>query len=857
MTDQFQEPPRAIIRARPVRVAYLLTDCEHAHLMLDGIIARSLGLWGGRYSLICPCNEGYPRASYLPWLREFDPDIIYSFIDLAEDNLRRIREDFGPAYFIRHREVIEGEPTSEDFSVGLPMRPLASLSTTLQYARAFPVSAPQPIRVVDYLPGQPNDRFIDDNFGSFYHTYGLWPIPPNLMDAVKPLAIASKGILSASGLASRYEGDTVPSAAALLRFMAENRNTFGLAQLAADATPRIEIRENYTSAFTLLVGDTFADRVAFWNLRSRDPVFLGREPTSLIVSPSRLDDVEFFDALVEFLKKRNGVPRNSGTPWVQLCSTSLPTETLAALQQRLSSADRWNGYTVGARITLDSIAPSEKVLENAQYLVTGGFFERAPEWKEFSALGDKIHPPAMLPRHIAFVQSGSLATSGAWALDVRIERQESHSRYSNVRHDWFFPRRLRFHRAFLDFYEAKSEGHEYRHTRATVRGFLSLFAGFKEELPTIIIPNDEGAFRFSMLKGDSWPPFRSLDRWERPRGPFAWVQPSDKGRYLIGTLRMFGGLQNAASVLLHKYWRTVFEELGGAIGTARREQIKQSFKKKIRAVSTQPAQWDEDTWERIASLVASEAHQVRIPQQSLSFDELLRRHEPFLESEQQVLKETGADDPDYWMRRARRSLSEGVQRRCARRIMFQGYKWRCDTCFSTNWNDIGALRPELECSVCGAAKLPPVDEPWSFRLNGFLQDAMREHGILALLWCLVTLESHALKTFFFLGPHNLWKEPPENEGTPHDNEADLICVLDGRVHLCEVKSSAREIALPSLVEVAKRLRPDVVTLAVMDGLSGRLTSKMEELKEALADTQIEGQLLTLLDNPDWKNAYLP
>jgi hypothetical protein len=60
-----------------------------------------------------------------------------------------------------------------------------------------------------------------------------------------------------------------------------------------------------------------------------------------------------------------------------------------------------------------------------------------------------------------------------------------------------------------------------------------------------------------------------------------------------------------------------------------------------------------------------------------------------------------------------------------------------------------------------------------------------------------------------------------------------------------------------LVEVAKRLRPDVVTLAVMDGPTGRLTAKMEELKEALAGTEIETELLTLLDNPQWEDAYLP
>src|SRR5438128_10993099 len=112
MADQAQEQPRAFIRARPIRVAYLLADGEHAHFMLDGIFAESVARWGGRYSLVCPCHDGYPRASYLPWLRAFDPDVIYSFIDLTEENLRRIREELGPAYLLRHRENFKAEPTA-------------------------------------------------------------------------------------------------------------------------------------------------------------------------------------------------------------------------------------------------------------------------------------------------------------------------------------------------------------------------------------------------------------------------------------------------------------------------------------------------------------------------------------------------------------------------------------------------------------------------------------------------------------------------------------------------------------------------------------------------------------------------
>jgi hypothetical protein len=537
------ESARAFIRARPIRVAYLLDDNDYAHLTLDGIFAQSIAQWGGRYSLICPCECGYPRASYLPWLTAFDPDIIYSFIDLSDKNLQIIRETFGPAYLVRHHNDFKDEIIARDFRVRLPIAPLTALSSTLQYTRAFPASAPQPVRIVDYLPGQPHDPFIDDNFGTFYGSYGRWPIPQNLADAVKPIAVASEELLNSPNRGRRYDGETVPDAAGLLRFMAANGNTYGLTQIAADAAPHMEINGSYDKAFSLIVGDTFADRVVFWNLRSRVPAFIGREPTTLIVSPARLENVDFVASLSEFLQKRNGVPHNSGPPWVRLCSTSVTTEQLTAVRERLTRIDKWSGYEVAPPMTIDSIAPSENALRHAHHLVSGGFFEGTPDWKEFSATGEKTQPPAAVPKHISHVQGRNYATTGSWGLDVAIERQENHSHYSNIRHLWFFPRRLRFHQAFLPYYEAKYEGREYRHTRATTKGSLSLFAGFGEELPAINLPSDETVFRYAMQRGDTWPPFRREDSWQNPHGPFAWVQPSDKGRYLIGALRMFDGMR--------------------------------------------------------------------------------------------------------------------------------------------------------------------------------------------------------------------------------------------------------------------------------------------------------------------------
>ncbi|NVO15855.1 MAG: hypothetical protein HXX10_17615 [Rhodoplanes sp.] len=857
MTDEQLEAAKGYIRPRPIRVAFFVADGDHSHLKLDGIFAESMSRWGGRYSLICPCENGYPCDSYIPWLTAFDPDIIYSFVDLSDEGLLKIRESFGPAYLVRHAEDIKGEPTARDFRVALPISTLTSLSTTLQYARAFPASAPQPIRLVDYLPASERDHFIDDNFGTFYGSYGRWPIPPNLADAVKPLAVVSDQVLNKPNRGRRYADETVGDATALLHYLATHPNTFGLAQVAADAAPRIELRDRYENAFMLVVGESFADRVVFWNLRSRDPAFLGREPTTLIVAPARLEDPEFFTALVAFLKRRNGVPRDSGTPWVELCSTSVPEGELTAIGERFRAADNWNSYHVTKPITLDSITPSAKALERPLHLITGGFFERGVQWKEFPATGQQVRPPMVEPSHIEHVQSKNFAVDGSWAMDVRFERQENHSRFSNIRHQWHFPRRLRFHQAFLGYHEAKDQGREYRHTRTTGEGTLTLFAGLGEQPPVIALPNDETAFRYAMQRGDTWPPFRRFDKWEAPTGPFEWAQPSDKGRYLIGALRMFGGIQEAGAVLLHSYWRAVFDELGGSIGPIRREQVRDKIKKKVRAVRTPPGDWNDDTWDRLTALVASEAHQMRLPQQALSYDMLLKRHDRFLATEQEILAKKKADKPEKWIARAKRSLRNGVQNRCAQKVLFQGYQWRCDTCFNTNWNDIGALEPELVCSICGAREPAPVDRPWSFKLNGFLKDALREHGLTALVWCLITLEGNARETFFYLGPHELWKSYPKDEKTPPEHEADLICVVDGIVHLCEVKSSGRDIGLTSLVEVAMRLRPDVVTLAVMEPPSKRLNATLEELKRMLNGSGIGATLLTLRPDDRENDAYLP
>ena len=105
----------------------------------------------------------------------------------------------------------------------------------------------------------------------------------------------------------------------------------GLAQLAAASAPRIEVGDRHREALSLIVGDTFADRVLFWNDRSLMPTYLERDFTTLIVSPQRLEDEQFFNALVSFIKARNSIKRSHANPRVDINSVSVSKHELVAL----------------------------------------------------------------------------------------------------------------------------------------------------------------------------------------------------------------------------------------------------------------------------------------------------------------------------------------------------------------------------------------------------------------------------------------------------------------------------------------------------------------------------------------------
>ena len=843
---------RCYVRPRPTRVAYLVDENEYSDGILDQVFAECFSRWGGRYSLVVPCEGGKPRSVYMPWLAVYDPDVVYVYGDIDDVIIADLHERLGPAHLTRH-EVYDGQPqTPSNFRPKLPLNCLTSLSLVPHYARVHPTSAPRPRFIVDYGPDYAGDRFVDDNFGTAWGSFLSSPLPGDLADALQAITLVPRELDPRLGI--RLKGETVHDVASLLHAMAKNRRSLGLAQLAADSTPRIEVGSGVAESLSMVVGDRFADRILYWNLRSLMPTYLDGF-TTLIVSPSRLEDGELFAALVDFLDARNDVHPTNGSRSVELLSVSLGTEELKEVQERFKSSGLASMCRVGKQMTLDSAVPGPKTLNRASQLTMGHPLDRVFRWSEFSVTGNELRPPEVFPDHLEGTHPRSPAAQGLWALDLDIERRNNLAWADNISHRWRLPRRLRMHGAFFEPYRGSMGRLWYSgRSRSSREGFLTVFGGFGERVPPVIsIPDDETAFRHALERGQDWPPASRRDRQKPISGPYEKTRPSDKGRYLLGALELFGGMQEAGSVLLHPYWKTVLARLGGAVGAERHGEIERTLKKRFRSGTVS----GEDDWGRLVKLVSQEAQRVRMPLRTLNFDDLSREFEPFLEEERRQLKEHRVEDPEEWLIHSKRSLPESVMRLCSRSVLYQGYELQCPRCLHPNWKAIGELRPEVTCEVCGAHQIIPVNKPWDFRLNGFLREGLKEHGLLALVWCLMKLERRTRETFSFLGPSELFIDYPERDGIGPDNEADLVCIADGKVFLCEVKNSAREIRLGPLVDVATRMRPDRVILAVFGSKTNRLKSKADELAQALTDTGVSSELMTLEDGDLDRLSILP
>jgi hypothetical protein len=834
-------------RPRPLRVAFLIEDGEHAGLTLDGVFADCYNRWGGRFSLIAPCSNQRISPSYWPWLEAYDPDIVYSYVPLSRADVLEVHERLSPARYIFHEMGRDPRLDVFGFKPSYNFSPLSSLSVIFRLARYSPATREGvPVKIIDSWFTEKPSRFLTDNFGTYHQSRGGSVYPSDAAAAASLLTIVSPEMQADRQRGVPRDLNAIPTEMAAFTEFA-NRRATSLSLASTLFAPKLDIRwGRWSGSFNLVVGDGFFDRILFWNARLLIPAWLDTDLCCLRVGLGELREPDFLAVLGNLLKRRNHVNGGTGGPsQLTVRSASLDADQLAEANRLVLSTNPWGAVTTEAVAALDDIVPATDALQAARESNRfGGELFPRPEWTRFMWSPPTARPPAILPDHLTDAPVRQVFTEGYWCADFIFQYDGPGPHFADENR-WVLPRRWRMAGAFKP-----SLVDDRRHaippaTRRSRDGNLAMFVSADHPVETIKVPTAYEAMQQALAVDGAWAEPNDEHGRVHPPNKAVWIHPSNEARYLTGVLGMTSGLRRASCFLLHPFLRENFAKLGGT-PNLRPDKVTPTVNR-LQKRARREAAFDlrsEGERQVLADLIVKAARTLKRPMDFIRYDDLKASWKTYREAywaahPQQCHANSDVD----WDAHEEESLDACLVELRREQMMFQGHQWTCPKCHHRNWVDLGALSSQLPCEVCKRPTQAPVNIQWLFRPNEFLIESLRDRSVLSLIWVLSALCNRSRRSLIFVEP-TWFGFTRESEAV--DAEADLLVLLDGEAMLCEVKSSwhaLRPTHIKDFVALASRLRPDTALLAVMEAGPGP-AADLAAARAQLAAEGIKFELLT-------------
>lgn len=835
-------------RLRPLRIAFLVDPELNSDLVLDGVFANCYSRWGGRFSLIVPCRIGEIVPEYWPWLLRFDPDVVYSYVRLEDAAVLEIHERIAPADYVFHREVKEDNPRPSAFSPSMSLTALSSMSTIFRLARHSPVADGPKVKVLDSWPTEKPTRFLTDNLGTYGASVESRMYPNDAKSVSGLMTIVSDEYFEDRRLGVPKDLDRVPNESSALREFISGRVT-SMSLLSALFAPRLEIRDyRWSGGFNLVIGDTFEDRMLFWNARLLIPTYLDTDLCCLRITMDHIQDPEMLSLLTDLINRRNYVTDGAGgQAQLVIRSASHCEDQLIEAMAILRKSKVWSAFGHIEVVPGGHVIP-EIGDEHTGVLLTDGATQ-THGWQTFSWQFPHATPPVRTPEHLNDAPAGQRFTLGIWALDLALQYDSNAPRLSRA-NIWMLPKRWRLSNAFITRSRTQVLIQNILHTRTEGQGYLSVFPSVNNVLESVTVPTLEQALRNAFcLPSTPWRIDVGDPPW--PQEKASWMQPSNESSYLLGVLGMTGDLATAMDLLLRPFFVEMFASLGGTpnLNDADTAPIEKALS---RRASARPdfSLRNEDDIRALATLALKAAQNLKTPKTHVTLQKLqadwdahLQRQWPEEKKSMTHLSEAEVEE-EY--DRLRLSLEGKLSMMRDRRMLFQGYSWTCQSCRHKNWSDFQHLQASLTCDICRKHTQLPISVPWHFRPNEFLIESLRYRSVLSVIWVLAALRGRALKSFMYVGSTSFGFS---HDGYAPDAEMDLLAIVDGRSIMCEVKTSWRSLRPNDLIgfaELALKFRPDIAMLAVMKG-EQKMQAQIQELREKLNAAGIEFQLLTESD----------
>jgi hypothetical protein len=295
---------------RPIRSAFLVPTQEtvNNHWILDAVFCEAYSRWGGRQSLLVPYGQDDQPLDnrFTDWLEKYDPDYIYSYIRLTNQQILDLDKLCSPIVFRQHKLRGDKPTRWRDYTpqTTYGIRPVASLSTisSPHTRQIISNSESGPKRILTQRLPVDENRFFADNFGVSHHT--------------STVTYGNKGVYETLCYCAddtpenEYVGDhRISDEIELLSTIAtSNLRTFSeLSAMHGNGTEH-PWEYQYQSAMNLFIGTKVIDRINFWNSRHFMGHYEANAYTSLIVAPKQFDSQDSVTAET-FVRVAMGRPK--------------------------------------------------------------------------------------------------------------------------------------------------------------------------------------------------------------------------------------------------------------------------------------------------------------------------------------------------------------------------------------------------------------------------------------------------------------------------------------------------------------------------------------------------------------------
>lgn len=518
MTDQAEVKPFAVLsRARSCRVAFLIDPDACPPELIDALFETNYSFWGGRFNPIIPVRNGAIENPFWQLLRYADPDIVYTYVKLSLDVIRRIEREVVPFRIEAHPEwMLERQQPSYAPNFRHELVPSHRLIPILLSMRSWSLQKPK-LLTFKASWNWPFKRPVMRNFGLFEQT--LLSRPPEGTDELE---------ITTNSTYSDLLDRLAKAGPIVFPFqLAEALSGFGRPDQSTEPE------------YSIIVGDNVETWIHFWNRIFLIPNPMGSGWNSLCLQKEVLTDTTFVGSLREFLK-RFVYRRGQNPSELRFRSFELAEQELRELASPIvNGIDAYGSYQILKAGEFPPLTTSKPVIFPMGFPGPAGQPRFGPTQQQAVTRNSLLQPP----------ESPINLSQGIWVMDLEVEYVPKYSFYSNEMLWWQLPRRLAAAQAFVPNALARIDR---KHAISVEMRHYGPFA--------LQVPTDKEMLHRVLGIGSKARYSEDLEL-EHSSSRFDWAEASDKALYTNGIIDLFGGLQHAGRMFQSKFWRSIFEKL--------------------------------------------------------------------------------------------------------------------------------------------------------------------------------------------------------------------------------------------------------------------------------------------------------